>query len=87
MCRIIAEDPSIKIVRDLTTDLVSDDPFIINWKVEYHVVENGNETRYQDEMHHRAFSRNEISKLLSTNRFTVKEQGIILMTRVFIPWH
>ena len=73
--RIDVADESMKIIRDSSTSLVSESPYLVNWKAEYKILENGVEQTYQDEMLHRAFSRTEVKDLLEKNGFKVEDQG------------
>lgn len=73
--RVVAESKEFKIIRNSTTDRVSEQPHVVNWKAEYNVFSDGSVLTYKDEMHHRAFSRGEISDLLAKHGFQVKEQG------------
>ncbi len=73
--RITVKDDDIDIIRDSTTRMVSEAPFIVNWKATYTVKENGKARKFRDEMRHRAFSRNEIKGILLRNGFRQVESG------------
>lgn len=73
--RVAVSDPTIEIVRDSSTKLISQIPLIVNWKATYHFNSNGNSRTFEDEMHHRAFSRPEMRVLLEKHGFIVFSQG------------
>ena len=67
--RITGKDRKIEIIRDSSTEIISKNPFIINWKATYTIKENDTHQSFNDEMQHRAFSRQEIKSILEKNRF------------------
>ena len=73
--RVQAKKGNIKIIRDSSTELISKKPFIVNWKATYIVTENNKSREFNDEMAHRAFSRQEIKELLEINGFKQLENG------------
>jgi ubiquinone/menaquinone biosynthesis C-methylase UbiE len=73
--KLTVKDNSIEIIRDSSTKIISEHPFIVNWKATYTVNEDGNLKRFDDEMEHRAFSRKEIKNILEKNGFKQIENG------------
>jgi SAM-dependent methyltransferase len=73
--RISVGDASSKIVRESTTERVSESPYVVKWRADYSGEFNGASFRFSDSIDHRAFSRDEFSRYLSTAGFTVEEQG------------
>jgi SAM-dependent methyltransferase len=73
---ITVKDDDIEIIRESSTELISEKPFIVNWKATYLVKEGKGKTQeFHDEMDHRAFSRQEIKNLLEKNSFKHIEEG------------
>jgi len=73
--RVAVSDSTIEIVRESTTQLVSETPLIVNWSADYHVMSEGHDRTFRDQMHHRAFSRNEMKTLFEEHGFDVYSQG------------
>lgn len=73
--RVKVNDPTIEITRDSSTQLLSSQPHIVNWKATYQVMHNGTSKTYNDEMQHRAFSRNEMKRLVEQHGFECSAQG------------
>ncbi|MCB0333012.1 MAG: class I SAM-dependent methyltransferase [Bdellovibrionales bacterium] len=73
--RVSVGDSAINITRDSSTELLTNDPCIVNWKATYHATANCTETSFQDEMPHRAFSRDEMRGLFEEAGFEVLAQG------------
>ncbi len=73
--QVIVDDARSRIVRDSFTTLVSEEPYIINWKANYLSSENGVVSRFQDQMLHRAFSRNEVEQFCEACGLEVVDQG------------
>ena len=73
--RITVSNSNIEIVRDSSTEFVSEQPYIVNWSAEYRWKENGRVGHFKDQMLHRAFSRRELAKMLEKNGLTVVTQG------------
>lgn len=73
--KITVKDSNIEIIRDSSTEIVSETPFIVNWKAAYIVKEDGKLQKFNDEMKHRAFSRKEMKNILEKNRFAQIEVG------------
>jgi SAM-dependent methyltransferase len=67
--KITGKGTGIEIIRDSSTEIVSEKPFIVKWKAVYTVKENGKVKTFNDEMEHRAFSRQEIKRALGENGF------------------
>ena len=73
--KIALKDSTTKILRDSSTELVSQEPLIVQWNARYQVTSNGVSTSFEDQMLHRAFSRAEIKNLFEENGFIVYSQG------------
>ncbi len=73
--KITVKDSNIEIIRDSSTARVSKTPFIVNWKAIYSVKEGGKLQKFNDEMKHRAFSREEVKRNLEKNGFKQIEAG------------
>jgi ubiquinone/menaquinone biosynthesis C-methylase UbiE len=73
--RISVGDERSKIVRDSTTERMSESPCVVTWRAEYSGELEGSPFRFSDSIEHRAFSREEFSRYLSTAGFRVEEQG------------
>jgi ubiquinone/menaquinone biosynthesis C-methylase UbiE len=65
----------IEIIRDSTTELTSENPFIVDWKATYTVKKGQEVTTFTDAMPHRAFSREEISEFVQKNGFKLVATG------------
>jgi SAM-dependent methyltransferase len=72
---ISVENSAAKITRESSTDLISEDPMIVNWKAVYRATLEGNSVVFEDEILHRAFSRSEIYNLFEAHDFKVISQG------------
>jgi ubiquinone/menaquinone biosynthesis C-methylase UbiE len=73
--RVIVSDSSTEIIRNSSTELISSSPMIVNWTADYQVTSGDSSTSYHDEMQHRAFSREEMQRLLEEHGFEVHLQG------------
>lgn len=73
--KISVKDNDSEITRDSLTEMISETPFIVNWKATYTVKEGGKTQRFSDEMKHRAFSRQEMKNILRKNNFKQIEVG------------
>lgn len=71
----VAGKNSLRMERTSSTEAVSSKPFIVKWKAAYQLYQSGHVSEYQDEMLHRAFSREEIRELLRSSPFEVLAQG------------
>ncbi len=72
---VIVSNEDVEIIRNSSTELLSQAPMIVNWSAEYHAKIKGQSTTYKDQMPHRAFSRKEIQSLLEEHNFSVISQG------------
>ncbi len=72
---ITVSDSAVEIVRKSSTNLISRDPLIVNWRATYHLSSNGKFRTFDDEMKHRAFSRAEIQNLFEKHGFEIFSQG------------
>lgn len=72
---VSVSDSTLQIVRESSTELISHDPLVVNWKAEYRATLGSETKSFNDEMHHRAFSRDEMKELLELHGFTVLGQG------------
>jgi len=73
--RISVKDDDTEIIRDSSTEMVSETPFIVNWKATYTVKEDGKVQKFDDAFEHRAFSRQEIENVVGKNGFKQIEVG------------
>ena len=73
--KICLKEKGVEITRDSTTELISTEPFIVNWKATYTLKENGKSRRFKDGIEHRAFSRKEIKELVEHNGLKQIENG------------
>ena len=72
---VIVQDSVQRIVRSSTTSLISTEPFVVNWSARYEIASGTRSGYVEDEMLHRAFSREEIEQLLNRNHFAVIASG------------
>lgn len=73
--RIAVESPKIAITRESSTELSSTKPFVVTWKAHYRAEFDGKTICFDDEMQHRAFSRDEMRGLLEGAGFEALSQG------------
>jgi|GEM_PF-6330169 len=73
--RISVGDASSRIIRDSTTERVRESPYVVKWRADYSGEFKGAPFRFSDSIDHRAFSRYEFSRYLSSTGFTVQGQG------------
>ncbi len=73
--RIVVGDTKTNIIRESTTERINEAPFVVKWRANYSGDLNGVPFHFSDSMDHRAFSRGEFSRYLSSAGFHVQEQG------------
>ena len=73
--RVAVKDADLEIIRDSTTELISEQPFVVNWSARYQASSEHGSTEFSDEMKHRAFSRMEMAELFEKHGFCVEAQG------------
>jgi len=73
--KVRVRDTNTQIVRDSKTNLISEKPFVVDWSARYSYDENGATSSFEDQMLHRAFSRNEIQALVEASGLKIIKQG------------
>ena len=73
--KISCQNETCKIIRNSTTTLLSQIPFVVKWDAKYSGNFEGTDFEFSDTMEHRAFSRKEFGDALVKSGLKVLEQG------------
>lgn len=72
---VVCTEKNVQIKRDSKTELVSLDPFVVNWEANYSGFIEDREFSFNDSMEHRAFTREEFANKIRYHDLKVIEQG------------